>query len=263
MPELPDVEVFRLVVEDTCLDRRVHRGMVSDPALLAGISKEKLEAAVQGAAVQSAKRHGKHLFIGLGEAGWLELHFGMTGFLQFFPDSRGASSHERFRLEFNDSSRLVYDCQRKLGQIGLIQDIESLVRRKGLGPDPCAESMDSERFASMLSKKRGSVKSALMDQSFLAGIGNVYADEILLAAGLHPRTKVQILGRQDSVRLYETMQSTISEAVRRGADPEQMPDFLVAQRGKDGKCPRCGGPLEKITVSSRSTYFCPHCQGEG
>jgi formamidopyrimidine-DNA glycosylase len=102
-----------------------------------------------------------------------------------------------------------------------------------------------------------------MDQSFLAGRGNVYADEILLASGLHPRTKVQNLGRQVSVRLYEAMQSTISEGVRRGADPEHMPDFLLAQRGKDGTCPRCGGPLEKITVSTRSTYFCPHCQGEG
>lgn len=113
-----------------------------------------------------------------------------------------------------------------------------------------------------LSKKRGSVKSALMDQSFLAGRGNVYADEILLAAGLHPRTKVQNLGRQDSVRLYEAMQSTISKAVRRGADPEHMPISCWRNAAKTARAPVAVDRWKRSPYPAALPIFVPIVRGK-
>jgi len=261
MPELPDVEVYKLLVEGSCLNRRIARAEVLDASMLAGIGRDELESALRGATISSVRRHGKHLFIGLGGSAWLELHFGMTGYLEFFPEAGGRTKHERLRLDFEDTSRLVYDCQRKLGEIGLIDDPETFIRQKGLGPDPYAGNLDRSRFAELVSSKRGSIKAALMDQSLLAGIGNVYSDEILLAAGLHPKAKAAELSQEDLTRLYEAMGRILSGAVERGADPGNMPGFLVAQRRPEGTCPRCGGSVQKLTVSGRSAYLCPRCQG--
>ncbi len=260
MPELPDVEVFRLLVEKNCLKRTIAKVQLNDLSMLKEIQPKELDSQLSGSSIKETKRHGKHLFIGLDTSKWLELHFGMTGFLQFFPDSQGDTQHDRLRLDFKDSSHLVYDCQRKLGEIGLVQDPERFIQDRGLGPDPYQASLEQDRFVNLISGRRGSIKSALMNQTLLSGLGNIYTDEVLLVAGIHPKTKVKSLRRQDLIMIYKAMQQVLVEAVKREADPQKMSDFLLSQRGKGGLCPHCRSTVEKVTISGRSAYFCPRCQ---
>jgi formamidopyrimidine-DNA glycosylase len=105
------------------------------------------------------------------------------------------------------------------------------------------------------------VKSALMNQQVIAGIGNVYADEILLQSRIRPRARVEEITAKDLQRLFDAIQKVLRTAVRCKADPEAFPkDFLIPNRGKNRNCPRCGGRIEKVTVSGRSGYACPNCQ---
>ena len=121
--------------------------------------------------------------------------------------------------------------------------------------------LNFDRFKEVMSGRRGLVKSALMNQQIIAGIGNVYADEILFHSRIGPRTRVEEMTAKDLRKLSDTIQKVLRTAVRAKADPEALPKgFLIRNRDKNGRCPRCGGRIEKITVSGRSGYACPNCQ---
>ncbi|MBD3296998.1 MAG: DNA-formamidopyrimidine glycosylase, partial [Candidatus Omnitrophica bacterium] len=116
-------------------------------------------------------------------------------------------------------------------------------------------------FEDRIEKKNGSIKSALMDQKLMAGVGNIYADEILFQSHIEPGRKVPDLSEKDMRTIYRNMGRVLKKAVEKKADPEKFPrSWLIPSRDKGGKCPRCGGGLKKKKISGRSTYFCPGCQ---
>jgi formamidopyrimidine-DNA glycosylase len=259
MPELPDVEVFRRYLAATSLHERITGVEVCDSRVLDGISRRRLKHGLEGRTLESADRHGKCLFALLDETGVLALHFGMTGFLKYFKNPEAETDHPRVILRFRSGYRLVYDSQRLLGSVALIPDRAAFIRRKELGADALSVSFDE--FASILDRRRGSVKSALMNQKLLAGIGNVYSDEILFQARMHPKAGLEGLRRDSLQRLHEAMGRVLKTAIDCRADPRKMPDgFLLPHRGGGDPCPRCGGPIESIRISGRSAYYCPSCQ---
>lgn len=261
MPELPDVETFRRYLVATSLDRPIGRVRVEDTRVLAEVTPRTLDRRLEGRSLSHAERHGKVLFARAGSE-WVSFRFGMTGFLRYYRRPEEAGEHERVRFDFRDGNHLAFDCQRMFGRVGLTPDPDAFIGEHRLGPD--ARTIARDRFAQRIGGHRGSIKSALMDQSALAGIGNVYSDEILYQARLHPRSEARSLGRRGLGDLHRTMKRVLERAIEAEAQPQRMPrGWLTPSRRKDAHCPRCGTPLETETAGGRSAYLCPYCQAAG
>jgi len=261
MPELPDVEVFKQYLDATSLHQRIETVVVSATEVLDAISARKLIKELRDHTFESSLRHGKYLFVQLNGGNWLRLHFGMTGRLKYIKKTSQEPPHSRVMIGFTNGYLLAYACQRKLGEVGLMEDVEKFIKKKGLGPD--ALDVDLVSFKRALRGRKSMIKSTLMNQRIIAGIGNIYADEILFQSAIHPRTKVSRLGEKEMSGVFRKMKKILHQAIDCGADPEQFPGFyLVPHRRKNERCPRCRRELGRIQVCGRTTYYCPDRQIE-
>lgn len=264
MPELPDVEVLGRYLKSTSLHQKIESVEVRNEKVLGGTSSQKLRRALRGRRLESARRHGKYLFVELdggAAGGWLVMHFGMTGSLEYFASPDREPAHARVLLTFENGYRLAFEDQRMLGKVDLAREPEGLISDEDLGPD--ALDLDSTGFRERLRGKRGAIKPALMDQRLLAGVGNIYADEILFQARIHPGRKAADLSDADLDALSDKTRTVLSQAIERGADPNRLPeDWLLLHRQEGERCPGCGGEVRKIKVSGRGGYYCPACQPE-
>ncbi len=265
MPELPDVETYKRYVDATALNKRIAAVHVFDTRFVKDTSEEMLRERLVGRAFVATRRRGKHLLIAVDEDGWLETHYGMSGRVRYFRDADNGDSHDRVRVDFEDGGRLAFVSRRRLGHMRLIEDADRFIAGEDLGIDALDLATDRERFREMLAGKRGGLKSALMDQSFIAGLGNVYSDEILFQARLDPSAPVQDLGAGEVDRLHTAMREVLDTAIASEAGWENVPDrlpetYLLPHRKAGGRCPRCGGEIAKRKVSGRTAYLCPRCQ---
>ena len=260
MPELPDVEVYRQYLDATALHQKVEGVHAQSPELIEGTTSQGLGRALQGNTLEATARHGKYLFVDITGSSWLILHFGMTGNLKYYQHSQDKPEYTRFLVSFANGYHLAYIAPRKLGRIALTDSPQAWVSEKGLGPDALAISESA--FLERTAHRRGSVKSWLMHQKNIAGIGNVYSDEILFQARINPKTAVNELKEGQLKELYQVMRTVLEDAITARADPDQMPrSFLTPHRHKGGKCPNCNGTLKTIKVSGRTAWYCPGCQG--
>lgn len=273
MPELPDVELRGRYVTATCLHQAIDAVEVDAPRMLHGLHAGALRAALEGTSFAGTARHGKYLFVLLDSGAWLLLHFGMTGELVYHRKPRGSPRNTRLSIHFARGGALRGVWQRRLGRIGLVDDPGAFVERENLGPDALNHGLTPAAFRHRFRDRRGGTKSALMDQSFLAGIGNIYSDEILFTAGLrHDRTS-DSLSAQEVRRLYRALVETLHDAIKyRGSSlSDQQYRDLHGETGEyqnhhqvyglDGDpCRRCRNPVVKAKVSGRTTYFCEQCQ---
>ncbi len=261
MPELPDVETFRKYVHATSLHKTIKQIKITNTKILKHISKKKLSSQLTGKQFTETKRHGKHLFIHCTNEDWLMMHFGMTGKLQYYKDKDEQPAHARLICTFDNGYNLAYDCQRLLGNITLTSDIDTYLQRKELGTD--ALKISWIEFNKRYQKKRGSIKSALMDQNTIAGVGNIYSDEILFQAGIHPKHPTQQLTEEQRKKIYSKMKYVLDTAIDAQADPSQFPDtFIIPHRRTDRICPKGSEQLQDIKVSGRTAYFCPKHQNK-
>lgn len=144
-----------------------------------------------------------------------------------------------------------------------MEDVEAYLEAEGLGPDPLQEGFTLREFRGVLSGRSGTVKGVLMNQKALAGLGNIYADELLYRAGVHPETKVDALDGETVKEIWNALKAVVDAAIEARVDAEAMPStFLITHREEGAECPRCGGRVAKTEVSGRSTYYCPECQPE-
>lgn len=260
MPELPDVEVSRRYLNATALHQEIETVRVYHDRVLKDVSKATLQRRLKGQELEQTARHGKHLFAALSKNGWLRLHFGMTGFLRYFQVEDKKPGHVRMELLFTNGYRLAYDCQRLLGQVSLVEDPCTFAENEKLGFD-AFDDLDFDSFRTAISGRRGTIKSTLMNQEVIAGIGNIYSDEILFQARLHPAIPANELKDGKLEDLHRAIGRVMEDSISAGADPAAMPDdFLLPHRSEDDSCPRCGGPVKKITISGRNGYYCPQCQ---
>jgi formamidopyrimidine-DNA glycosylase len=261
MPELPDVEGFRKVFESCAKGRVVRRVDVRDAGVLHGVSARRLGDALEGRRFTGAERHGKWLLAHTGGP-TLVLHFGMTGRLVCGRPDDAVEPHDRVLVTVTGGHRLCYRDQRKLQGLWLAEgdaDIERLLT--GQGPD--ATTVDRTDFEAALRDRRGRVKTVLTDQSVLAGLGNLLADEILWRAGIAPAARADDLTEAERRRLYTTMRRTLRSAITAGRVPPR-DSWLTGHRDTTvPTCPRCGTLLRRTRLSGRTTVWCPRCQGEG
>ncbi len=262
MPELPDVEVYKQYFDSTALYQAIEGVGVLDDILLADTSKQTIKQALHDTTFEETRRHGKHLFARLGEGRWLGLHFGMSGQLVYYKRDGEDSAYAYFRVDFANGYRLALVIPRKLGRVRLLDTPDDFIEEHELGPD--ALRLDGETFAARLADRRGMIKSALMDQSVIAGLGNIYSDEILFQAGLHPKSDVQALDEGALRLLFDAMQDVLAMAIDCRADPNQLPAdrFMLPHRRGDNKDPYSGADLEKITVAGRTGYYSPARQSK-
>lgn len=259
MPELPEVEIFKRYLDATSLHQRIDDVEVRNTYILKETSARELARGLKGRRFESSRRHGKHLFVRVDDEVWLRLHFGMTGSLQYCKNDERAPRHARVIFGFGNNYRLVFDDQRQFGQVGLLKDVDEFLKERELGPD--ALDLGVAEFRHILGKHRGAVKSILMNQRLTSGIGNIYADEILFRARIHPATEIARLNDKALKKLFRATHHILRKAITAKADMNQMPQsWLLPHRGKGGKCPRCGSRLKSASIGGRTAWFCPHCQ---
>ncbi|MGH6899203.1 MAG: Fpg/Nei family DNA glycosylase [Geminicoccaceae bacterium] len=267
MPELPDVEIYRRYLDEHALRQRIAHVAVGDARILGDLSARAFVARLRGNRFEASRRHGKHLLVRLGHGGWLTLHFGMTGNLVYFRGGEDDPPYDRVRFDFAGGAHLAYVNRRMLGRVGLTDDADAFIRAEALGPDALDPGFDLAAFTAAVAGRRRDIKSVLMDQALLAGIGNIYADEILFQARLHPKAPMTSLDDRQRALLFEQIKAVLRTAIARGAGAEQFlerlpDDHLLPHRDKGGRCPRCGAALATLKAAGRTSYFCPRCQPE-
>jgi formamidopyrimidine-DNA glycosylase len=162
-------------------------------------------------------------------------------------------------FRFPGNCRLAFDDQRKFGEIELIKDIDEFLQTRGLGPDALGISIS--QFRAIFGKHRGAVKAILLNQQLIAGVGNLYADEILFRACMHPAIDAARLSNKDLKRLFRATRYVLEKAIALKTDFNRLPkSWLLTHRVKRGRCPRCGRVLKSATIGSRTSWFCAHCQ---
>ncbi len=270
MPELPEVETIRRDLSAGLIGRKIVGVTVNWPKMVQIPSPEAFKQRLTGQTISALDRRGKYLIFQLDSGEVLIIHLRMSGSLLLVRDAE-ADRYARAVFVLDDDSRLVFRDTRKLGVMWLVEDAEAVVGK--LGPEPLDDAFTTRDFAGRLRRHKAPIKAVLLDQSAIAGIGNMYADESLFAAGIHPRRRACDLSNDEIQRLFSGLRRVLKQAIeccgasvsdyRRpgGARGTAQSAFRVAhQKGKP--CPQCGTPIERIVIRQRGTCFCPRCQPE-
>ncbi len=266
MPELPEVETIKRELEKKILGKKITEVKVIRPKVIKEPSVDKFEQGLTGEAPEEIIRKAKVLIIKFGEQKFLIIHLRITGWLLY-----GRKEEEKARLvfRFSDASCLNYMDSRLLGELRLRGDWRDLKFIQSLGPEPFEISLTD--FGRIIRNRTTRIKVLLLDQSVIAGIGNIYAQEALFLAGIDPRRPANSLRKAESKRLYQKIISVLEEGIKfRGSsvdsyrntagDKGGMEERLKVYGRKKEPCRVCGRPLQKIALGGRGTCFCPHCQ---
>ncbi len=271
MPELPEVEHIARGLQARLPGRTIEAVETRWPGALATHSPETLAEALQGRTFRSVARRGKYLLLEL-PPDWLIVHLRMTGRLLYCPTphpSWEAHPHVHVILYLDGKARLYYQDTRKFGRLYLAQDPQEIVG--GLGPEPLEPALTPERLGALLHGRHRQLKPLLLDQRTLAGMGNIYVDEALWRAQLHPLLYSDSLTEEQVRRLHASIRHVLEEAIAHGGTtlrdyrgPGNEPgehQYALAVYGRAGEaCPRCGGAIQRIVVGQRGTHVCPLCQ---
>jgi formamidopyrimidine-DNA glycosylase len=258
MPELPEVEMVRRYVEERCRGRTISKLRVIDEGILDGVVKGALARSVQGRRIIAVKRHGKQLFLELNE-GVLTVHLGMTGDLLVLNREEMLPSHVRVLMILEDRVRLAYDDPRKFGAVGFAGSANEFVTERKLGPD--ALQISTKDFIERARSSHRAIKTVLLDQHILAGVGNLYADEALYQAKVHPLTPANKLSDPILKNILVKVSRTLRASIKASTDFSKLPEgFLLRSRAAGEQCPLGHDRLRAIKVGGRTTIFCPRCQ---
>ncbi|MFA5004274.1 MAG: bifunctional DNA-formamidopyrimidine glycosylase/DNA-(apurinic or apyrimidinic site) lyase [Candidatus Saccharimonadales bacterium] len=286
MPELPEVETIRIGLNRLLPGKTVqtisHNNEKSFPNAVADVG-----AFLVGAKVLNVKRRAKVLLIELSSDYSLVIHLKMTGQLVFLGTERFGAGHPndsligdlpdkstRVELTFTDGSKLFFNDQRKFGWMKLIPtaEVPNIDFMKKVGPEPLAADFTAAQFAErLLRRKNTNIKAALLDQTVIAGVGNIYADESLWGAKIHPTTLVRDISKAKIQTLFTELQYVLNLSIQKGGSSNRnyvnaegkkgsYMDFARVFRREGQTCPRCGTTIEKLRVAGRGTHVCPHCQ---
>ena len=261
MPELPDVEVMRRYMERTSLYQPISDVVKLNEDVLENSAVDRLKGTLAGSQFERTLRHGKYLFACTNTNGWVVFHFGMTGYLEYHEEQGKTQRHTRVEFIFQNGRGLCFILQRKLGGLWLTEDTGSFRENRGLGPDALDGNLGPDELKGAAKNGRSSVKSFLMNQKRIAGIGNVYSDEILFQTGILPWTMTENIYSEGWQKLATKIRDVLKTAIERGADPGEMPgSYLLTHRREGGICPRCKGEISAAKISGRTAYFCTECQ---
>lgn len=242
--------------------------MITGPEAPATLSRR-----LKGRRIDGVSRRGKYLRIELDGGDTLVLHLRMTGILSLArpPLTEDQQRYLRLEIDLDDSARMIFQDSRRFGRAWLLDAASAADYWKRMGLEPLERTFTARRLADLLQDRKRAIKPALMDQQLIAGIGNIYADEALFEAGIHPERPAGALSARETDDLTKSIKETLRRAIKlQGSSIDSYRDalgnrgrfqetFKVHRRAGE-PCPRCGTAIEKIKVGGRGTYFCPHCQ---
>jgi formamidopyrimidine-DNA glycosylase len=269
MPELPEVETIKNELTPHVLGRKFTGVTLLWDGIVKAPSIEEFRSRLVGRKICSLSRHGKYLVISLNGGDSLVIHLKMSGSLLLSGDSPEPPKYTRAILHLDGGINIFFRDTRKFGRIWLAEDWKTVA--KNLGPEPLKADFTPQVLAQRLKNRKAPVKALLCDQSVIAGIGNMYADEALFAAKIHPLRSGASLTPEEIAHLYAAIQQTLRTAIdNKGASIQSYYrpggetgtahfEFKVAH-GSGESCPVCGTPIQRIAVRNRGTYFCPKCQ---
>jgi formamidopyrimidine-DNA glycosylase len=273
MPELPEVETVRRGLEKTVVGHRITAAEILLPKAVHPLSPAQFEQAVAGRIIESVGRRGKYLLFSLSGSLCLVAHLRMTGCFSYVPDATAIHPHTRIILQLDHRMQLRFMDMRTFGGIKAVSqaDLPTLPGLNALGPEPLSAEFNPEWLYSRAAGRAISIKGFLLDQRSAAGIGNIYADESLHLAGIHPERSAGSLTLAEWTLLCEAIQTTMAAGIRhRGTSvqnyqnldgrPGAYQDRLQVYQKTGLPCSRCGTAIEKIRVAGRGTHFCPVCQ---
>lgn len=269
MPELPEVETIRRSLLPHVIGARIVGVTVRERRLRRPLSGD-FEARLDGGVIGSIERRGKYLLFGLGDRGHLLVHLGMSGRLELRDSSVPALVHDHVSLRLDRGPNLVFNDPRRFGLMR-VGAIEGFTELRNVAPDPLQEKWDALRLRQAARRRRLPIKSLLMDQRTIGGIGNIYANEMLHRAGIRPRRRADRLRRRELQALSAAMREVLTDAVRLGGssisdfrDGNGRPGYFQLQLAvydRAGEpCPACGAAIRRLVLSGRSTFYCPRCQ---
>jgi formamidopyrimidine-DNA glycosylase len=275
MPELPEVETIRAQLADRIPGRRFVAVEVFDPKLVSPEEPEDVIARLVGQRIDSVGRRGKYLLIGLDSDETLAVHLRMTGRLHW---TAGAPVEEerflRARFHLDDGSTMTFGDMRRFGRAWIVSGTPGEVEdywRARVGVEPLTPRFTARVLEDLLDGRRGPIKAVLLNQALVAGLGNMYVDEALYQAGVHPLRPAGSLDAGELRRLHRAIRDRLAAAVEAGGasidsyrdslgEKGTMQDLLRVHLHAGEACPRCRTTIVKTRVAQRGTYFCPRCQ---
>mgnify|MGYP000483427415 CR=1 FL=1 len=266
MPELPEVETIRQQLKEKILGRRIEEVIIKDKRPIKEISKDKFIQRVIHQRIVDILRRGKVLIFKLGENLFIVVHMRLTG---WFILSKNIEKFSRIIFKISGGYLLNYCDSRMLSEIRIMDNWQNLPIIKEMGPEPLKLNYDD--FLKLFEKKKTKIKPLLMDQKFLAGIGNIYSQEALFCAGIHPERRADKISKEEYKELFRCLMSILKKAIEKkgssvdtyrqinGEEGKYIPFLKVYQR-ENQPCFGCKTPIRKKTIAGRGTYFCPKCQ---
>ena len=279
MPELPEVETVRRGLNNLTLKQKIRGGEVLLPRTLAYPTEiEQFWQGITGVAIAQWQRRGKYLLAQLesdSDPGWLGIHLRMTGQLLWLPQDSPLQKHTRIRIYFDHNQELRFVDTRTFGKVWYCPpetELNSVITGlQKLGPEPFSADFSLKYFMEKLSSSRRQIKTLLLDQSIVAGIGNIYADEALFKSGILPDTVAANLKPQRVKKLHQAIINVLQTSIDKGGTT--FSDFLdllgvsgnygdaaLVYGRKDQPCKVCQTPIERIKLGGRSSHYCPNCQ---
>jgi len=254
MPELPEVHAFQQYFNEAAYKAPIKKVIVHDDKIIRNMNGDAFSQWLKGRSFTHSTRRGKYLFAGLDNGHYLLLHFGMTGDLKYYQDPEDAPKHERFVIIFKDGFRLGFDCPRKFARILSIEDLDTYITEVKLGED--ALEISEAAFLEAMQNRKTSIKGFLLNQKLIAGVGNLYADEILYQTRIHPASKVNALQPKQKKSIYKSMQEILNKAVSHSAHYKSYPnDWFFQWRVEGQKAPNERGTVSIEKIAGRTTYF--------
>jgi formamidopyrimidine-DNA glycosylase len=273
VPELPEVECLVNGLRNCLPGRKIFDVKFFWERMLGGISPRQFCKGITGRTIKKIQRKGKYILIYLSGKKVLEIHLRMTGALLFYATAFQPVKHTGAIFYLDSNAELHFQDMRKFGTFRLWEETELPCTKPFLlGPDPLAGEFGCKQFCALLDKKpRGMIKSFLLNQKNIAGLGNIYTDETLFRSGIHPARKVGTLNRQEKEALWESLRSVLQEGIASGGTsvatykdirglPGEFQKKLRVYRRQGENCPRCAGRIVRCVVAGRGTYLCPCCQ---
>ena len=257
MPELPEVETFKRYLDKTSLKQLIQEIQVIDNRILDAEEKD-LRQSLKDRRFERSIRHGKYLLVHL-KPRYLILHFGMSGDLEYYDNKENSPKFSKVIFKFNSGFNLAYISIRMFGKVSIANSLEEFIENKKLGPD--AYKMTLEDFQEALQRRSAIAKNALLNQSFIAGIGNIYSDEILFRTKIHPKTNINSLSESKIKELFVSIKEVLEVGIKKKGDFRTYPnEFLIPHRKKEEKCPICDAEINRFELAGRHGFFCPICQ---
>ena len=271
MPELPEVETVRRGLEKLILGKKISNIDIRYPKMIKTDLYE-FKRELPGQVIQSMGRRGKYLIFYLSDKVLIS-HLRMEGKYFYYPDQVPERKHAHLFIQFEDGGTLVYEDVRKFGTMELLAPelLEAYFLSKKLGPEPTEQDFDLPTFQKALQRSKKPIKSHLLDQTLVVGLGNIYVDEVLWRAKIHPSRLSNSLTAQEARKVHNETIKVLGQAVEKGGstirtytnafgEDGTMQEFHQVYDKTGQACSRCGTIIEKIQLGGRGTHFCPKCQ---